>query len=63
MLFDKYYRMSMFASCTIQRTKTGILRNNRQVCIIFNWNNPRFQDVKEKWNFIIPVRVDKLKYF
>lgn len=61
--------MSMFASCTIQRTKTGIFRNNKQVCIIFNWNNSRFRDMKEKWNFIIPVilsgvnRVNKLKYF
>lgn len=61
--------MSMFAGCTIQRTKTGIFRNNKQVCIIFNWNNWRFRDMKEKWNFIIPVilsgvnRVNKLKYF
>lgn len=61
--------MSMFAGCTIQRTKTGIFRNNKQVCIIFNWNNSRFRDMKEKWNFIIPVilsgvnRVNKLKYF
>lgn len=61
--------MSMFAGCTIQRTKTGIFRNNKQVCIIFNWNNSRFRDMKEKWNFIIPVilsgvnRINKLKYF
>lgn len=61
--------MSMFAGCTIQRTKTGIFRNNKQVCIIFNWNNSRFRDMKEKWDFIIPVilsginRVNKLKYF
>lgn len=70
--------MSMFAGCTIQRTKTGIFRNNKQVCIIFNilykniFNilyNSRFRDMKEKWNFIIPVilsgvnRVNKLKYF